>query len=268
MTVLLQDLVTEQAARCPEGVAVVAGHEALTYGDLERQSNRLANVLREAGCQPGHRVCLLLPKSPTAIIAMLATLKAGAMYVPLDPAGPAGRLRRIMDTAASQWLLAGGSGAALLEELFADPGLAASHVVGWLDREGPPAWPHVQPAFSVRDVDCASAAAVAHQAAPHDPAHLLFTSGSTGSPKGVMVTHASVLHFLRWAVPYFGIGTGDRLSGHPPLHFDLSTFDIYGTFMAGARLYLVPAEINCRPPAWPSSSAARNSRSGSPCPRC
>ena len=81
-------------------------------------------------------------------------------------------------------------------------------------------------------------------ASSRDPVHILFTSGSTGTPKGVVITHANVSAFIEWAVPYFGTGPSDRISGHPPLHFDLSTFDVYGTFMAGAELHLVPPGMN------------------------
>jgi amino acid adenylation domain-containing protein len=78
-------------------------------------------------------------------------------------------------------------------------------------------------------------------------AHILFTSGSTGTPKGVVITHANVVSFIEWAVPHFGIRPADRVSGHPPLHFDLSTFDIYGAFAAGAELHLVPPELGVDP---------------------
>jgi amino acid adenylation domain-containing protein len=83
--------------------------------------------------------------------------------------------------------------------------------------------------------------------ASHDPAHILFTSGSTGVPKGVVITHSNVMHFIEWAVRHFGMGPGDRLSGHSPLHFDLSTFDIYGTLASGATLYPIPREVNLLP---------------------
>src|SRR6185312_15288573 len=88
------------------------------------------------------------------------------------------------------------------------------------------------------------AAAPAVRVRPEDPAHLLFTSGSTGLPKGVVITHAMVTAFVDWAVGYFGTKPGERISGHPPLHFDLSTFDIYGTFAAGAGLHLVPPSMS------------------------
>jgi amino acid adenylation domain-containing protein len=80
-----------------------------------------------------------------------------------------------------------------------------------------------------------------------DIAHILFTSGSTGAPKGVMITHANVIHFVEWAVRHFGLGPQDRVSGHSPLHFDLSTFDVYGALSAGATLYPIPPEANLLP---------------------
>ena len=83
--------------------------------------------------------------------------------------------------------------------------------------------------------------------AARDAAHILFTSGSTGHPKGVVVTHANVLGFVKWAVAHFGIRAADRCSGHSPFHFDLSTFDIYGSFAAGATLCLVPPAMNIMP---------------------
>src|SRR6266540_3793351 len=78
-------------------------------------------------------------------------------------------------------------------------------------------------------------------------AHILFTSGSTGAPKGVQITHDNALRFIEWAIGYFGVSAEDRISGHPPLHFDLSTFDIYAALGAGAQLHLVPAELNLLP---------------------
>jgi hypothetical protein len=96
-------------------------------------------------------------------------------------------------------------------------------------------------------IESLSGSAVESSAGPSDPAHILFFSGSTGTPKGVVITGASVIHFIRWAVSYFEIAPQDRISGHPPLHFDLSTFDIYGTIAAGAQIHLVPPEVSLLP---------------------
>jgi amino acid adenylation domain-containing protein len=105
----------------------------------------------------------------------------------------------------------------------------------------------LQAAFTLKDLTRYSGEPVDCRNTSQDPAHILFTSGSTGAPKGVVITHANVAYFIDWAVKYFGIRPGDRISGHPPLHFDLSTFDIFGTFAAGAQLHLVPPELSLLP---------------------
>ncbi len=102
-------------------------------------------------------------------------------------------------------------------------------------------------AFSWSDVESLPEAIVNSATKPSDPVHILFTSGSTGMPKGVIITHENVTHFIRWAAAYFGMSAEDRISGHPPLHFDLSTLDIYGTIAAGAQLHLVPPETSLLP---------------------
>jgi amino acid adenylation domain-containing protein len=95
----------------------------------------------------------------------------------------------------------------------------------------------------------APSAPLAYRNSSVDAAHILFTSGSTGTPKGVVIAHRNVIRFVEWARRYFGLGPADRVSGHPPLHFDLSTFDVFGTFASGAQLHLVPPEINLLPKA-------------------
>ncbi len=247
MSVLLQDLVSAQADRRPTAAALVFNDQRLTYGELERASNRLAQLLRAAGCARGDRVCLLMPKSPMAIVAMLGVLKADAVYVPLDPTSPPARLAKMIAACDNRWILATTASVvgATLAALWAMPGFAATHAVGWLDAAAPPAG--IAPRFALADLEAHPDDRPPCGNSEHDAAHILFTSGSTGEPKGVVITHANVRSFIAWAVSYFGTASTDRISGHPPLHFDLSTFDIYGTLAAGAQLHLLPPELSLLP---------------------
>jgi len=241
LTVLLHDYVARHAEHSAESVALVMGEICLTYSELESASNRLARMLTHAGCGPGERVCLLTEKSPAAIIAMLATLKAGGAYVPIDIASPAARVARILKAADPGAMLVLGSATGLLQQLREAGAVPADMVLGALD----------DPALGAGDVPWRfGPEEVAGQldeplglgGHETDLAHILFTSGSTGEPKGVVITHANVTAFVEWAVAYFGTQPEDRISGHPPLHFDLSTFDVYATFRAGAQLHLVPPQ--------------------------
>jgi len=121
MKALLQHCVTEQVERRPDAVALVMNQERVTYGQLEESSNRLARLLRTAGCQKGDRICFLIPKSPVAIISMLDILKADCTHVPLDRASPAPRLARIVESCESRRILAAGPVANLLDELLSQP---------------------------------------------------------------------------------------------------------------------------------------------------
>jgi amino acid adenylation domain-containing protein len=242
----LDSLVTLQAERRPEATAVVGVGDRLTYGRLAERSGRIARMLREAGCRRGDRVCLLMPKSPDAVAALLGIYRAACVYVPLDPASPAARLRRIFDSCEPALVLAGGATGPLLEELTADPGQAGPVPVGWLGAT-PAGGLGFAPRFADADLDAAPPTPTGRGPTRDDAAHILFTSGSTGTPKGVVITHANVLAFIDWATRYFGIGPSDRISGHPPLHFDLSMLDLFGTFAAGAQLHLVPPDLNLLP---------------------
>lgn len=243
MSGLLQELVTKQAQTRPDATALVHGKTRLTYRELDEASDRLAAILKASGCVRGDRVCFLLPKSPEAIIAMLGILKADCMHVPLDASSPAPRLARIVASCEPRLVLATAAAAKLLEELLAGDAMN-SIGVGWMDdgADGPRGG-----VFARRDLVSGAGGPHPYANRPHDGAHILFTSGSTGHPKGVVITHANVIAFVKWATEYFRIDAGDRLSGHPPLHFDLSTFDVFGAFAAGAQLHLVPPELSLVP---------------------
>ncbi len=246
MTELLQEYVRRQAEMRPEAAALVMDHERIGYADLEDWSNRLARLLEASGCQKGDRVCLLVPKAPTSIVAMIAALKAGCLYVPIDVSSPAPRVAKIVRAADPHVVLLTGSTQSLLDNVLAHDALGSSVVFGSMDTE-PIAGRSFRCRFARSDWEAFAPDAVVRQCEPSDAAHLLFTSGSTGTPKAVVITHANVIAFIEWAVSYFGIAPSDRVSGHPPLHFDLSTFDIYGAVAAGAELHLVPAEMSLIP---------------------
>jgi len=237
MTMLLQQGVTAQAEARPEATALVFKGARLTYAALEEASNRLARVLKEAGCRRGDRVGLLMPKMPAAIMAMLGhaksrrDLRADGSRQPCSAAGEGARSQRLPLHSGSRpcWpesarCLGGRDAHATAHDRMAGrrPALRC--------RSG------VQPARSL----AYPATPPAYANTDGDVAHILFTSGSTGIPKGVTITHASVAHLIRWARTYFGIVHTDRISQHPPLRFDVSTFDVFGTFWAGAELHLVP----------------------------
>jgi amino acid adenylation domain-containing protein len=242
---LLHRRVEAAAAERPHQLAVALGSARLTYQELEAESSRIAHALVDVGCRPGDRVCLFVGKSPLAVAAMLGSLKAGCLYVPIDLASPPARLAKIVAAADPAAVLLGAGAAGRLDGVVDSLGGIEGVAVVALE-EGASG-----ESFDVA-VACAGladypAAAPAVEVTPDDGAHILFTSGSTGVPKGVVITHRNVCAFLDWAIPYFGIDDSDRVSGHAPFHFDLSTFDVYGALSAGAELHLVAPEQSLMP---------------------
>ena len=246
MNALLQHGPSKQADARPEATAVVDGGVRMSFGELEAVSNQLARLIRASGCDRGDRIALVMPKSHDAIVSMLATLKADCVYVPVDTSMPVARAAKIVSRSGAKLVLASGPVAPLLRDLLANPLCQDNLRAGWLGAT-PLAEPGVATCFTRSDLNGYSTAPRDCENGEQDAAHILFTSGSTGEPKGVVITHSNVLHFIRWAIDFFGIGPSDRHSSHPPLHFDLSTFDVYGTLTAGAELHLVNPALSLVP---------------------
>ena len=232
MSDLLHDYAAASAARDPRATALVLGDERLTYGELVSAARRLAHLLAESGVEPGDRVALMVPKSPAAIVGIHAVLEAGGVYVPIDLASPPPRVARVIASAEPRAILATPAARKLLDALGETRALEGIAVVP-ADAD-----------LAGRPDDSPDA-----ERGPQDLAHILFTSGSTGDPKGVQITHGMVTAYVDWAIDHFGTSAGERISGHPPLHFDLSTFDIFATLKAGAELHLVPATASLAPRA-------------------
>lgn len=232
---LLHDGLRRSAVAHPGRVAVTGTDCALTYAELDALSNRCANALRRQGVVPGDRVGIDLEKSPAAIVAMLGILKTGASYVPLDPRAPARRSAYIVGDCGLAGLATTPERLSrLAPELGRVPAARVlfgdTAAVGWQDFDRDPASPPPE-------------SGVAEQVL----AYILYTSGSTGQPKGVMLSHRAALAFVDWAVAYFRLRPEDVLASHAPLHFDLSIFDIFAGLAAGARVALVPPAASVFP---------------------
>ena len=246
MTGLLQELVTVQAEARPHAPAMIAGGRTWSYGDVEMLSNRLGRALRESGCERGDRVCLLSPRTPHAVMALLAIYKADGVYVPLDPQWPAARLAKIVDACEPRCLLATSDAGPILEHVMQDLPRSRTPIVASLDA-APIRSRRVTTRFTSGDVAHIPERPLSYRNRAASPAHILFKSASNGTPKGVVITHANVRHFVVWANEYFGTAPDDRQAGDAPLGRDLSLFDIFGTLAAGACYVPLPQGLEESP---------------------
>lgn len=240
---MLHDLLRSAARRQGETIAVVDGDRELTYAELDERSSRFAAAIAEQGVRAGDRVGLLIEKSLEAVIAVYGTLKAGAAYVPLDDRAPIRRLAYIARDAEIRCLVSSQARAQTCEELLAE-GVPLATILGAGEEHR-----HEQGAewlpWSAVEGFPSDIARVAED--PDALAYVIYTSGSTGEPKGVMLSHANGVAFAAWAAEEVGVGVGDRLSSHAPLHFDLSIFDLFAAAHGAAAVVLVPRELSVFP---------------------
>jgi len=213
----------EIAAAAGERAALVMqGAAAATFQDLNRSANRMAAVFADRGLGRRDVLAIVHTKTPACYAAMLAALKLGAAYVNLDEQNPPARLKHIFGSARPKLVFS----EAAFDAVVAVAGESGAAVVS-----------AEQPAFAM---DLASAHADEPRATAAvtgaEPAYIMYTSGSTGVPKGAAMTHANVLNFGQWAGERFAIGERDVLTNLNPMYFDNSVFDFYGALLNGAAL--------------------------------
>jgi len=223
---LAHEMFEERARISPGETAVVSGSLRLVYQELNARANRLAHHLRSLGAHPGALVGLCLERSPEMVEAVLAVLKTGAAYVPLDPGYPAERLAFMAANAALPLLLT-------REETLARlPGLRGVPRIVRLDEGGE----------DRRRIAGRSADDLPRTAEPDDLAYVIYTSGSTGRPKGVMVPHRGLANYLRWAADHYRAGEGSGAPVHSAIGFDLTVTSLLVPLVAGAPAVLLPEE--------------------------
>ncbi|WP_142281571.1 non-ribosomal peptide synthetase, partial [Mycobacterium kyorinense] len=215
----LPALFTAQVARTPDTVAITCAGRSLTYRELDQAANRLAHLLAGHGAGPGQTVALLFSRSTEAIVAMLAVLKTGAAYLPIDPALPPARIEFMVADAAP---------------------IAAVTTSGLADRlDG-----HALAVIDVDDPAVHTQASTALPApAPDDIAHIIYTSGTTGAPKGVAVTHHNVARLFDSLDAGIELEPGQVWTQCHSYAFDFSVWEIWGALLHGGRLVIVPESV-------------------------
>ncbi len=209
----------QQARSTPDSIAVSFGLQSLTYAELNENANQLAHFLEKSGVRPGMRVALCLDRSLEVIVGLLAILKAGAAYVPVDASYPASRLSFLIEDSQAHSLLTNRAIAANLPQLKTN--------IICLDAD----WPTIA---------LETGGNSAHDGGPEELAYVMYTSGSTGNPKGVLVPHRAVLRLVK-NNQFASFAPEEVFLQLAPLSFDAATFEIWGALLNGGRLVVAPA---------------------------
>jgi amino acid adenylation domain-containing protein len=213
------ELFQDQARATPEAVAVACGPERLTYRELDRRANQVAQFLRRAQVGPDVLVGIGMTCCPLSVVAVLGALKAGGAYVPLDPAYPGERLAWMRRDSRPRVLL---TDRASRERLPEGPGQTVLLDADW-------------PAVAAEDPD-----APGDEVSPDCLAYVIYTSGSTGRPKGIMIPHGGLANYLTWCVGAYGVGAGAGAPVHSSLAFDLTVTSLLAPLLAGRTVHFFP----------------------------
>lgn len=220
--------IIDAATKYPENTAVWTESGELTYLELHQRSDAFANWLLENQHAPGRRVALILPKGIDCIVALLGALKAGNTYVPLGNSWPANRVNAIIENGDFELVL--------FDKPYADVVLENVNTLNTSEET----WNNLQQNNDItRLIDV--------NILPTDIAYILYTSGSTGVPKGVCVSHKAAQYFPAWAKNEFNVDPSHRIASIAPFTFDLSTFDLFTGLSSGGCLYIVPEKYKMFP---------------------
>ncbi|MBU9167458.1 non-ribosomal peptide synthetase, partial [Burkholderia gladioli] len=225
----VHELVEDRAGHMPEAIALVAGDEQLSYGELNARANRLARYLIKLGVGPDIPVAVCVERSVAMVVALLAVFKAGGAYLSIDPAYSSARLAHILDDAAPPVMLVDAVGREALGETR-----LAKHVMVDLSVSSAP-WDEL--AFDN----------LPPRSLGLDSSHLayvIYTSGSTGTPKGVMVEHRQLANLVSWHIDRFELRVGSRVPATASLAFDASVWELWPVLCAGASLLLPPPGLS------------------------
>ncbi len=213
LTRTLDELIADQAAATPDATALIFEDRALTYRELDAMANRLANRLVSIGSGPGVLVGVSLERCPAMVAALLAVMKSGAAYVPLEPSYPDERLLNMAADVAVNLIIAHDSAHAVFNDITVlrvdDPALMSE-----------------------------STEAPLSSASPHDAAYAIFTSGSTGKPKAALNSHRAIVNRLNWMQDRYELTASDRVFQKTPFSFDVSVWEFFWPLMTGAAIVL------------------------------
>ncbi|MER6842774.1 amino acid adenylation domain-containing protein [Streptomyces platensis] len=234
--VRLDALLARSARIHPGRTALEGAGESWTYAQLDRAVDALADRLTADGVAPGDRIGVYAPKTPATVIALYAVLRAGAVAAPLDTADPPERTARMIHNAGLSLLVT------------VDRALTGAQRAATRARDGAPADADALGHGLHRLRILAPGERPAPLPAPTDSGgYLLFTSGSTGWPKGVLLSHENVAHYALWAAGEFGLTPDDRIGSQAALTFDLTTFDLFSAAAVGACTVLMPDLLRAFP---------------------